>query len=154
MSWKQNAIIHSSIDNGTSWQKWSDHNRSPLDISVERIERTNRMADGTMRRYSVAKKRTFTISWEMFPSVISPSYGGRSGLGTVDGGYAGEDIQNLYNTVDGAFKIKLRKGTDEAKAITDGTLEIVNVMFTDFSKTVEKRGIVDFWTLSVTLEEV
>lgn len=154
MSWQANAIVYSSIDNGTSYQKWSDHNRNPLDISIERIERVNRMADGTMRRYSVAKKRTFTLSWEMFPSKITSSYLGKTGLATVDGGYAGEDIENLYNTQDGLFKIKLRKGVDEAKTSTDVTLEVVNVMFTDFSKTIEKRGIVDFWSLSVTLEEV
>jgi hypothetical protein len=154
MSWQANAIIYSSIDNGTSYQKWSDHNRAPLDISLERFERANRMANGTLRRYSVAKKRTFTISWEMFPSKITPSYLGRTGVGTVDGGYAGEDIQNLYNTQDGSFKIKLRKGDDEAKTSTDATLEVVNVMFTDFSKSIVKRGVVDFWSLSVTLEEV
>jgi hypothetical protein len=50
--------------------------------------------------------------------------------------------------------MKLRKGSDEAKAANDGTLETVLVMVSDFSKTIEKRGVVDLWTLSITLEEV
>lgn len=153
MTWKQNAIMYWSTD-GSTWNKVSDHNRSPLDISWERLERKNRMAGGTLRRYSVAKKRTITCSWEMFPSKMTPVLNGVTGLGTVDGGWAGEDIENFYNNVDGRFWVKLRKGSDESKAVGDGSIEIVQVMFSDFSKSVTKRGIVDFWSLDVTLEEV
>lgn len=154
MGWKENAIMYWSSDGGTTWNKISDHNREPLNISVERIGNGNRMVNGTLRRYSVAKKRTFNLSWTNFPSKITPSYGGKTGLGTVDAGWAGEDIETFHNTVDGAFKIKLRKGIDEAKAASDGTLEVVDVMITDFAKDIEKRGIVDLWSLSITLEEV
>lgn len=153
MAWTDNAIMFWSLD-GTTWNKITDHNRDPLSISVERIERKNRMADGTLRRYSVSKKRSFNLSWTMLPSRRNASYAGKTGLTTVDGGWAGEDIENFHNTNDGAFKIKLRKGNDEAKAISDGTLEVVDVMITDFSKDIEKRGVVDFWTLNITLEEV
>ena len=153
MSWKENAIMYWSLD-GTSWNKISDHNRQPLGITVERFEKSNRMVDGTLRRYTVAKKRTISISWSMFPDKITNSYGGKTGLGTVDGGWAGNDIETFHNTVNGRFFVKLRKGTDEAKAVSDGTIEIVSVMMTEFSKDIEKRGIVDLWSLNVTLEEV
>lgn len=153
MGWKENAIMYWSTD-GTTWNKISDHNRDPLAITVERIENRNRMTDGTLRRYTVAKKRTISVSWSMFPSKQNPSYGGRTGLGTVDGGWAGEDIENFHNSVDGRFYLKLRKGTDEAKAASDGTIEVMEVMITDFSKDIEKRGVVDLWSLSITMEEV
>jgi hypothetical protein len=153
MSWQANAIMYWSLD-GTTWNKITDHNRAPLDISFERIGNSNRMVNGTMRRYSVAKKRTFDVSWSMLPSKMTSTYNGLTGLATVDGGWAGQDIENFYNANDGAFYIKLRKGTDEAKAISDGTIETTMVMITDFSKTVEKRGVVDLWTLDITLEEV
>lgn len=152
MSWQENAIMY-WLD-GATWKKISDHNRQPLDISVERIESSSRMVNGTMRRQSIAKKRTFDISWEMFPSKINPSYAGKTGMGTVDGGLAGEDIEAFHNATDGAFKIRLRKGIDEAKAITANDIEEYTVMITDFSKSVEKRGVVDFWSLNITLEEV
>ena len=153
MGWQDNAIMYWSLD-GTNWNKISDHNRQPLSISFERFGTSNRMVDATLRRYSVSKKRTFQLSWSMFPSKRSSVYAGKTGITTVDGGWAGEDIENFYNTTDGAFKVKLRKGTDEAKAIADGTIEVVTVMITDFSKTVEKRGVVDLWSLDITLEEV
>lgn len=153
MAWTDNAIAYWSLD-GTTWNKITDHNREPLSISFERFGKTNRMADGTMRRYSVAKKRTFQFSWSNLPSKRNSVYNGKTGLTTVDGGWAGEDIEAFYNTTDGAFKMKLRKGTDEAKAANDGTLEVVTVMITDFSKEVTKRGVVDLWSLDITLEEV
>lgn len=154
MSWQSNAILHFSSDGGATWNKISDHNRQPLSITVERFETTSRTVDGTLRRYSVAKKRTFSISWDMFPSKSAPTYNGKTGVGTVDAGWAGEDIETFHNTTDGVFLIKLRKGSDESKANSDTTVEVVNVMITDFSKDVLKRGVVDFWSLSLTLEEV
>ena len=154
MAWTDNAIVYWSSDNGLTWNKISDHNRQPLSIDFERFESKTRTVDTTLRRYSVAKKRTFSLSWVMFPSKRNSVYGGKTGITTVDGGWAGEDIENFYNTVDGAFKIKLRKGTDEAKDIADGTIEVATVMITDFSKVVEKRGVVDLWSLDITLEEV
>lgn len=154
MAWQDNALVFWSSNNGVSWNKISDHNREDLDISFERIERKNRMVSGTLRRYSVAKKRTFSLSWSNFPSKISPSFGGKQGVGTVDGGWAGEDIEAFHASTDGSFLMKLRKGIDEPKAITDGTIEVVTVMIAEFSKTVVSRGVVDFWNLTVVLEEV
>ena len=154
MAWTDNAIVWFSSDNGVTWNKITDHNRQPLAIDFERIETKNRMADGTLRRYSVVKKRTFSLSWSMLPSKRNTTYNGRTGLTTVDGGWAGEEIEAFYTANDGAFKMKLRKGQDEAKAVTDGTIETVTVMISDFSKTIEKRGVVDLWSLDITLEEV
>ena len=138
----------------TTWNKISDHNRAPLDISFERFGTDSRMVDSTLRRYSVAKKRTIQATWSMFPSKITPAYGGRTGLGTVDAGWAGENIEDFYNNNNGMFKVRLRKGVDEAKAAAADGIEEISVMITDFSKTIEKRGVVDLWSLSITLEEV
>jgi len=153
MGWTDNSIMFWSLDEVT-WNKITDHNRSPLDISYQRFGKTNRMADATLRRYSVAKKRTFSCSWTNLPAKRNFSYGGRTALTTVDNGFAGEEIEAFYYAVDGAFKMKLRKGADEAKLINDTTIETVTVMITEFSKTVVKRGIVDLWDVDVTLEEV
>jgi hypothetical protein len=154
MAWTDNAIMFWSSDGGTTWNKITDHNRSAMSVNVERIENKGRMTDGTLRRYSVGKKRTFQCSWTMLPAKRNTSYNGKTALTTVDNGWAGEEIENFHNTVDGVFKLKLRKGQDEAKAANDGTIETFNVMIADFSKDIEKRGIVDFWSLDITLEEV
>jgi hypothetical protein len=154
MGWKDNALMFWSSDNGSTWNKISDHNRDPLAVSYERIERKNRMADGTLRRYTVAKKRSFSTSWTMLPSRRNATYNGKIGMSTVDDGWSGEEMEAFHTSVDGRFLMKIRKGNDEAKAITDGTIEVVAVMITDFSKDIEKRGTVDLWTINLTLEEV
>lgn len=152
MVWTNNSIMW--WYDGTTWQKITDHNRSPLQVSVDRIENSQRMANGLMRRYVVAKKKEWQVSWENIPSRRNATFGGKTGLTTVDGGWAGEDIENFHNITDGAFKIRIRGGDDEAKTITDATIDEFTVMITDFSKEVTKRGVVDFWSLDITLTEV
>ena len=152
MAWVENAAVY--WKNGTSWEKITDHNRAPIQVSVERIESSNRMANGTMRRYVIAKKKEWTLSWDNLPSRRNPVKGGKTGLTTVDGGWAGEDIEAFHNSKDGAFLMRIRGGDDENKLITDSTIEEYNVMITSFSKEITKRGIVDLWSLSITLTEV
>lgn len=142
MTWIDNSIMF--WHDGTAFRKITDHGRAPLSVSVERFERSNRMVDATMRRYSVKKKRTWSTNWEMLPSTNS---GGAGTISAVDGGYAGEDIETFHDDHDGAFQMQLRSG--------DETIETVTVMITDFTKEVVKRGPkVDLWNLSITLTEV
>ncbi len=114
----------------------TEHNRAPLSIDVERIEKSNRMANGYMRRYIVADKRTFSVSWENLP---------HAAINTVDGKWGGREIENWYNTM-GSFILEIIEG--------DGTRTQYNVAFSDFSKTITKRGVYDFWTLDISLEEL
>ncbi len=44
------------------WNKVSEHNRSPLEISVERIEAITRTSNGTLRKNHIADKRSFSMS--------------------------------------------------------------------------------------------
>jgi len=122
MRWDNNAI--------------TDHNRSPLSISVERIEKKSRMAGGTLRKYVIADKRTFTCNWTMLPKKSTQA---------VDGYWAGEAIENFYNLKADSFTLELTDG--------DGSVDTFTVMFSDFSKEITKRGSVDFWQISVTMEE-
>lgn len=120
--------------NGTSI---TDHSRSPLAIEVERIEQSQRMTNGTLRKYHIADKRTFSCSWEMLPNTSAK---------TVDG-FAGADaIRDFYNATPGAFTLVLYAG--------DGTTKTYSVVFTSFSAELTGRGNGDFWTISVTMEEV
>lgn len=141
MSWKTNPIME--WWDGFSWVKISDHNRSSLSIDIERIENKKRMADGTLRRYVVSKKRSFSCSWDNLPS---------KKVQLLANGEAGEWMEEFHNTHDGAFMIRLREGSDINSEIG---IEEVEVMISDFSKEVLKRGPnTDLWSLSITLEEV
>lgn len=117
--------------------KISDHNRSELQVDVERIEEAVRMANGTRRTYIIADKRTFSVSWEDLPH--SSSF-------TVDGFWGKNEIENWYNTVPGSFALRLQFG--------DGTEKTYTVMMTEFSAELSKRGFYDFWNVSVELTEV
>lgn len=143
MTWKDNPIMFWWDATAGAYKKVTDHNRSPLSVTFESIERKQRMANGTMRKYVVARKRSWSCSWEMVPSTNSQP----TGLQTVDGGMAGEDIEAFYKANTGAFNMQLHDG--------DGGIETVLVMISDFSKEIEKRGPrVDLWNIDITLEEV
>lgn len=140
-SWVDNTIMY--WNDGGQWKKITDHGRSALSESVERLENKQRMVDGTLRRYSITKKRVWSCSWDNLPSTNSK---GANSFTTADGGWAGEDIESFHDRTDGAFQMQLRRG--------DGTVTTVTVMISDFSKEVLKRGLVDLWNLDITLEEV
>lgn len=46
----------------------SDHNRSPINMVPERIEKRERMINGRMRSYHIADKLKIDVSWDMLPS--------------------------------------------------------------------------------------
>lgn len=117
--------------------KITDHNRSELGVSVERIEEATRMANGLLRKYIVADKRSFSVSWDDLPQ--SKDF-------TVDGFWGKNEIENWYNTVPGDFQLKLFYG--------DGTTAVYVVMMTKFSADLSKRGTYDFWNVNVELTEV
>lgn len=159
MSWKNNPIMTWKI--GNTIYKVSDHNRSSLKEDVDRIENKTRMADGTLRRYVVAKKRTWSCSWENLPSRNV-----EGGLKTADGHMTGEQLQEIARTQDGPFRLILRNGSargvlaepnpsDTALPYSDDNFYVVNVMISDFSKEVVKRGVkTDLWNVDISLEEV
>jgi hypothetical protein len=122
--------------------KWNDnpiteHNRKALNIDPERIERSQRMANGRLRKYVVADKKKFSTSWDMLPKDMAFA---------VDGKWAGDEIVNFYNITKGSFTLTITNGDDSTETYT--------VMFSDFSKEIVKRGAYDFWNISVTMEEV
>jgi hypothetical protein len=84
----------------------SDHNRSDILITPNRIENRKRMINAHMRSYYLADKVSISMSWEMLPSRAysedaSFSQNGLPGVPdivkyTVDGGAGGEDLLTWY----------------------------------------------------------
>ena len=150
----------------------SDHNRSALDIGVERIENRQRMVNGRMRSYWIADKRTLSLSWSLLPSrsfSADPNFSTTTGLPTgtgtqytVDGGAGGAELLEWYNNHNGTFYVFLSYdkftdfGRDDAAY---GHLaqyqEVLEMYISDFSYSVEKRGGTNFdmWNCSISLEE-
>lgn len=147
MTWINNPIMEWWDTRGTpQWVKITEHNRSPLSVSYERLESKQRMVDGTLRRFVVGKKRTWSCSWDNLPS--------EAGTLLVNG-QGGNWMEQFHYDTDGAFLMRLRHGADQDTATNAlPSTQEVKVMITDFSKEIIKRGAnTDLWSLSITLEE-
>ncbi len=58
------------FDTGTdpvtpTWTKLSEHNRQPMSITHNRIQKTQRMSNGTLRKFFISDKREFSVSWQL-----------------------------------------------------------------------------------------
>jgi hypothetical protein len=129
-----------------TWNKVSEHNRSPLEINVERIEAITRTSNGTLRKNHIADKRSFSVSWEMLPSYRDL---------TVDGGWGAEDLRQFYLSDDGkkTFNIRInlaKTGSDQSSS----GYEPYTVSFSNCSFSVLKRGLQPHWSVSLTMDEV
>lgn len=156
----------------------SDHNRSNLDFSTERIENRKRMSNGRMRSYFIADKINISTSWEMLPSRSYFAYpdfnqNGKSPYNkinneehTADGGAGGVDLLDWYEKHSGSFWVYLSydkhinfrniENPDEEYGNLNKYSQIIEVFFSQFTYNVVKRGgsNFDFWDINVNLEEV
>ncbi len=133
-------------DTTQAWIKLTEHNRSELSISIQRIQQSQRMANGSLRKYFVADKKEFNVSWNMLP--------GTRGY-TVDGQWGALDLITFYNSTEGqgTFNIRLnfaKSGTNQESA----GYEEYTVSCTSFSATLLKRGEVPFYNVSMSMEQV
>jgi hypothetical protein len=157
----------------------SDHNRSEISISQQRIETRQRMINGTMRSYHIADKTTLSVSWNNLPSrsfnrnVLFDVNTGNPVMSrdtdyenTVDGGAGGAELLNWYEENSGPFWVYLAYDkyiNFKTDGVIDDTsfehLAIYNdiklMYFSSFEYTISKRGGTnfDFWNVSLALEE-
>ena len=59
MSYSINAGVAISLDNST-WYSLTDHNRQQITVTPTLIEHAQRMANGRMKKYVVASKKTIS----------------------------------------------------------------------------------------------
>ena len=176
--------LGASVDGYGEFIILSDNNRSPIDFKTVRIEKRERMINGRMRSYHTADKLTLTVSWEMLPSRALDTYAGFDADGnpnllktetrlnplefTTDGGAGGVELLDWYKNHTGSFWVYLAydkytnfkdvfetTNSDERFANTNKYNEVIEMFFSDFSYSVQKRSGLnfDFWNVSLTLEE-
>jgi hypothetical protein len=141
------------FDTGTdattpTWTKVSEHNRAPINIDVDRIEKTQRMSNGSLRKIWIADKKNISSAWNSLPTYSTL---------TVDGGMGAEDIRAFYlNKGKGTFKVKI---SYNAVSTRD---EIMLASFTSCAFSISKRNVrstsasvpQEFWDVSFSIEEV
>jgi hypothetical protein len=157
MTYKIQAGVQVSLD-GTTWYALTDHNRAEIDVSNTLIEKSSRMANGTMRKYVVANKRTLSTSWKDLPSNSSS---------TVDLNYSSAWLTEFYLANVGLpIYIKLTHSKDTA--ISTGALpndstflsakltyETLNVYMTKFDVKIVKRNTnFDYVTMDIEFTEI
>lgn len=161
-------------DEGTDFIVISDHNRSELSFSQDRIETRERMINGNMRSYWIADKLRLSCNWGRLPSrpfdgeVTFDANGEVEQSNylsyTVDGAAGGVDMLHWYESHPEPFflylsydKYKVNDSTNYNKLHTYN--QIIKVYFASFDYSVEKRSGTsrnngfDFWDISLSLEE-
>lgn len=176
MLWSDNAGTLEDgyyVPQGTEGQDFiivSDHNRSEISFSNERIETRQRMVNGGMRSYWIADKLKISSAWNRLPSRPfdekmefldngTPAYSGYTSY-TVDGAAGGVDMLSWYENHPGSFYLYLSydkyriNGIEQYNRLQTYN-QILKVYFSSFDYNVEKRsgGGFDFWTVSVSMEE-
>lgn len=116
----------------------SDHNRSPLSITYDRIENKVRTQRGGLRIYHRADKRALSASWEGLPENENH---------TVDFGMGVHELRGFYETHKGGFPVTVTYNT--------GVTEVFTMAFAEFSmELLSRKDPVNRYTVSLTLEEV
>jgi hypothetical protein len=110
--------------------EFTEHNRSSIPLSYEYIESAERMANGYMRKFVVAKKASFSVSWSELPSPT---------LQTVDGKPGAAGIKNFYDLYygDKLTVVFTHYNTEVEGAIT--STDTVDMYISSFSYEISKR---------------
>ena len=149
MAYLLQAGIQLSLDNA-NWQKLTDHNRDPISVSTELIETQARMANGKMRKYIVAQKKTISVSWSYVPSKTSE---------TVDKNYSAAWLESFYKSNVGSpiyLKVVASELDSSGSFVTaQNGSEVYTVFMDNFSKTIINRTKVsDYVSMSIDFTEV
>ena len=153
--------ISGTLTFSTTWYRLTDHNRSEIDISPILIEKEQRMANGTLRKFVVSKKDVISTSWEFLPT----SSTAKSPI--VDGNYGGSWLSSFYNANVGNpifVQVVASKHTDPSLgqipnnstfvSSTTGT-KVYEVFISDFSRTIRKRTSgTDFVDINIEFTEI
>lgn len=134
--------IESQISPSSVFSSVTEHNRQPIEVSTNRIEQSTRTSNGTLRKFFIADKKQFSVSWTMLPA--TSSY-------TTDGYWGAKDLIDFYESSlgQGTFRIKLNYAQQGTESFTTYTVNC-----TSFSASLRKRGVVAHWDISMTMEEV
>ena len=158
MAYALNSGIHISLDNNT-WYKLTDHNREPIDISVEVIESQSRMANGKMRKYVISKKDKISTSWSFVPTKTAETADGNYGAAWLESFYnANRGIPIYIKVVESKINVDPPTGSvpdDFYFKSASVASKVYSVFITNFSKTILKRTpVADYVNMNIEFTEI
>jgi hypothetical protein len=157
---------------GSTYYQLTDHNREPLSISYELVESTQRMANGTLRKYVVAKKFKITASWKDLPSINSELVDAGKGANAaawIKSFYEGNAFAPIYvrliyakeptaatgSVPVGGHNTSFEIGLDPQGISTNNPAHIEQAFMTSFNYEVTKRMLkYDYVNLSIEFTEI
>ena len=168
MTYKIQAGIQVSL-NGSTWYKLTDHNRDAIKIDVDLIESSSRMANGSMRKYVVAKKYRISTGWTFIPTKTTETADGNYGAAWMESFYKANAGMPIYVKVvesklsadPSAGSIPNELGHNFKTAATEATTldatgyRTYSAFITSFSKTLSKRTpVTDYVDISIEFTEI
>jgi len=149
------------------WYKLTDHNRDAIDISTERIESANRMANGSMRKYVIAQKDKISASWKYVPSKESETVDGYRSAAWIEAFYhANAGLPIYLKVVSSGLDSALGTARIDQPQVLGGVpvgtfvtsqvgFQFYRVYMTDFSKTIINRTrLSDYVDMSIEFTEI
>lgn len=133
--------------NGGGILTLSDHSRSPLSITYDVLSKSERMADGTLKRYVIARKKIIQCQWSMLPTIRSQ---------VADSNADARDMKEFYES--NLFKsmtMSLYYNRNHTERAGGAYLETVPVYWNNFTFDVVKRyKDFDYWNVTAEFLEI
>lgn len=158
MSYPISAGIQISLDNST-WYKLTDHNRQPIQSNPELIEKAERMANGRMRKYVIAKKEKFSTDWKYVPTKTIECVDGNQGPSWIESFYNANVKMPIYLKIVSS-EISIDPSTGSVpdnfyfKPATEES-KVYSVFITGFSKTlIHRTKTTDYVDMTIEFTEI
>ena len=150
------------------WYKLSYHNRQPINVTYSLIEAADRMANGTLRKFIIARKFVIKIDWKDFPTLDSNlvDYNGGNAYGAAwfKAFYEGNAFNPIYVKLIYALDTAQSNSIPVSGSYSDSknsTGQVYNAYMTTFTYEVSKRMVAtsgttgyDYVNLSVEFTEI
>jgi len=137
--------VATTIPENMVWYKLSDHNRQPINVTYTLVESTDRMANGTLRKFIVARKFVIKIEWKDFPtqdSNLVDYSSGSYGAAWLKAFYEGNSFNPIYVKLMYALDTPQTNSIPLANSYVDSkgtTGQVYNAFMTTFTYDVTKR---------------
>jgi hypothetical protein len=123
----------------------SDHSRSPLSVNYEMIENSQRMANGTLRKYIISKKRSLSCSWELLPTINDL---------VVDGNASALSMKRFFE-VNNVYPMNMTLYYKRNSSADFSYSETIEVFWDSFNFDVIKRyKDFDYWNITTDFMEI
>ena len=132
-----------------TWYKLTDHNRQPMDITYTLIESTDRMADGSLRKFIIAKKFVITAEWTDLPSLdsnvvdynVSDGTYGAKAAAWIKAFYEGNSFNPIFVKLIFAKEGAVNDGVPDGNYVDskNSTGQVFEAFMTTFTYNIKKR---------------